>query len=812
MTTDPDNGLRIPGVAGLRIGTAMLRYAECGWYVAPVTLKPGDAMGKNPGGLLGAGWPGKTSRDPETIRGWFSTYKGKIKGIALHVGRSGAVAFDVDTPGKLSGVLATELNGAYTGPFQSTRDNDPSRGHYLFALPPGFMAGNSNGGLGTGWGDVRGLNGVIIVEPSQHEKEHGCYRWQTTGCLPLLPESLRPLLRPPGPGGEAVTASVVEEFTAEYGRGRDTVLRDTVVGRFTRLTADGAYRHTAAFTVACMIARDAMRDRYPAEDAFDRLAELFDAATVDRTVTGEWESILAYAVGSVLEQDAHQQPQGPDPVVKPVSDTGVAFLMGDGAPPATPVSDTGVAFLMGDGAPPAPPAATVEVTPTFLPDGFWNTRPELAHIRDAAHATFADPDAVLYGVLTRIASLLPGDLRVDTGMLDPASLNLFAALVAPSGIGKSGSSKVAARILPVPAFLAPMGDGQPRYFERAPVGTGEGMVESFMGMVEHTDDEGRITRARGQVRHNASFYVDEGKTLTTLMVKREGSTLGPVFRTAWTGDTVGQQNGSAERTRNVSSYALGVLIGFQPVTALPMLDGGDEGTPQRLLWCRLGGRGIPRVPPEHPGPLWGPDVLGDLLGTDPFNSGVNLLGPDRAETTVTMCEALRTQLWEERHSLREGTTELGPYDAHRPLTMVKLSGLLCILARRTQVTEEDWRLAATMWATSCAVRDELLESRQVEANRKRITDREAKVADAVAVKSAVNDEEINRDRVARVVLRKVSKGPCSRRDILNSIASRDRKDGAGSRAVDYAVSKGWITEDNGVFTAPGKQVDGHADT
>ena len=145
--------------------TAALAYAECGWYVLPV--KRGS---KKPGSVVGNGWQRQSSRDPKQIAAWFAA---SDYGIALHAGRSGAVIFDVDHPERLPDVLRRHLASA---PFQSTRPDMPGRGHYVFGQPPGRTIGNSNGRLGTGWGEVRGLNGVIIAAPSWHP-EGGEYRW-----------------------------------------------------------------------------------------------------------------------------------------------------------------------------------------------------------------------------------------------------------------------------------------------------------------------------------------------------------------------------------------------------------------------------------------------------------------------------------------------------------------------------------------------------------------------------------------------------------------------------------------------------------
>lgn len=785
---------------------------KAGWSPLPLGISVGSTIGSVPTGY--SGWDGAYP-DVATLRGWIKRYAGAD--LVLRMSPT-VIGLDVDTytierngkkitkDGTATLTRLVKKLGDLPDTYISTSryPEDQESGIRFFRVPEGAVF-------------ISGLDGIDVIQahhrfarvwPSASEKNGRVKRWyseQPDGswtelpegsvpapdALPDLPDAWLSELAYQGVAGTTVrgTREQVADFEGEYCRGSRMGVLDRVLdGMRNPVKA----RHQTGYDQACKIARDAMAGLYPADSGFDALDEIFHAVKPDAR-EGEFDELVRDAVARVLKDEPEEADSG-EP------DDANAFLMDRPRPSGSRAA--GAPGGAGDG---PPKAAVIERTPAFLPDGFWSTRPELAHIRAAAHASFVDPGAVLYGVLTRIASLLPGDLRVVTGMMESASLNLFAALVAPSGVGKSGSSKVAARLVPVLAALGPMDDGQPRYFERAPIGTGEGLVESFMGHRDQTDGEGRSTRVRGQARHNASFYVDEGKTITTLMVKREGSTLGPVFRTAWTGETIGQQNGSAERTRNVSNYSLGVLIGFQPSTALPMLEGAEEGTPQRLVWCKLGGGDIPRTAPEHPGRLWGENTLCDLLGLDPFNSSENLLGPERAESTVTMCEALRTQLWDERYLIQTGATEVDQMDSQRPVTMIKLSGLLCILAGRTQITEDDWHLAATLWATSCAVRDELLEARRVAGLRKRTEEREAKVADAVAVKGAVNDEEVSRDRVARGVLRKVTRvNPASvtRKDLVNSIASADRKGGAGQRAIDYAVSKGWIIEDDGLFTLP----------
>lgn len=147
---------------------AALAYAGAGLYVGPCKRKT-----KHPGSVLGTDWEQKTSRDQKVISAWFA---GTDHGVFLHAGRSGLVIFDVDAPEKLHPAIRQAVEQC-SPPAQNTRPATPDRLHYLFAVPDGRRLGNAVGELSGGWGQVRGLNGVIIVAPSVHENPDGAYRW-----------------------------------------------------------------------------------------------------------------------------------------------------------------------------------------------------------------------------------------------------------------------------------------------------------------------------------------------------------------------------------------------------------------------------------------------------------------------------------------------------------------------------------------------------------------------------------------------------------------------------------------------------------
>ena len=196
--------LHIPDVADTDPLTAALAYAAAGWYVLPVRTDT-----KHPGSIVGTKWPSLSSRDTKQITAWFV---GTDYGIALHCGRSGAVVLDIDNYNHVPDAVlaAAETTDC---PYQSTRSDQPGRGHYVFANTTGRRIGNSLGKLATAakWGEVRGANGVIIVEPTVHP-DGGQYRWVRTGPVPPIPDYLAEALPESATPEDTATDAEVKKF------------------------------------------------------------------------------------------------------------------------------------------------------------------------------------------------------------------------------------------------------------------------------------------------------------------------------------------------------------------------------------------------------------------------------------------------------------------------------------------------------------------------------------------------------------------------------------------------------------------------
>lgn len=293
--------LHVPEVADDdSILEAAIKYAQAGWYVVPVAP---DTKAPTP---LGKGWHHQSSRDVDVLASWFA---GTDYLLGLHCGRSGAVVFDVDHPEHLPEALRRAFN-VVKPPHQSTRLHEPGRGHYVFAFPEGRALGNSRGSLGKEWGEVRGLNGIIVVEPSTHTKESGRYHWLRTGTVPPLPDEVAALLPDGKPGLDAASDSTVARFMSAHTRASMPATVGVILEKFRKDQQSGASRHEAATTAAAWIMRDAKAGLLNAADATESLHQAFVEAMQGergRPVESEWQGIVAWAVGQAEEVDADQR-------------------------------------------------------------------------------------------------------------------------------------------------------------------------------------------------------------------------------------------------------------------------------------------------------------------------------------------------------------------------------------------------------------------------------------------------------------------------------------------------------------------------
>ncbi len=115
----------------------------------------------------------------------------------------------------------------------------------MFTQPPGRLLGNSKGQLTGNWGEVRGRNGVIVVEPTPHPDGRE-YRWLATGPVPELPAELAALLPDAMDAADAATDAEVAAFLAAHTAARRPGDLEDIIADLEKRLRAGAGRHDTA--------------------------------------------------------------------------------------------------------------------------------------------------------------------------------------------------------------------------------------------------------------------------------------------------------------------------------------------------------------------------------------------------------------------------------------------------------------------------------------------------------------------------------------------------------------------------------------
>ena len=266
--------LRIPmGLASMSLLEAALAYADCGWFVLPAHPNTKRPMGNE--------WQRRASRDPDQIRRWWA--EDPRRGIALHVGRSGAVAFDLDKD-SLADLPPEMAEALRSGTVQRSRSGATDRGHYLFAIGDNESFGDGAGAFAP-YGEVK-CAGVIIAQPTPHMKadQGGRYSWPASGRVPALPPALRECLRA-APEREAapLTSRELEAFFETHTANDRPAALGWVVDKFVAEADVSAGIHEAMRDVLPWAFREAVAGLYPAREAYARLEAAWEAAFLRRS-------------------------------------------------------------------------------------------------------------------------------------------------------------------------------------------------------------------------------------------------------------------------------------------------------------------------------------------------------------------------------------------------------------------------------------------------------------------------------------------------------------------------------------------------
>lgn len=425
----------------------------------------------------------------------------------------------------------------------------------------------------------------------------------------------------------------------------------------------------------------------------------------------------------------------------------------DVLPPAPAVEDAATPSPVAPVPAAMPPVGVTEAEE----EAFWSARPVLQHIRTFARARRTAPWATLGICLARVITAVPPGFVLPPLVGNYASLNLFVALVGPSGAGKGAAEGAASGALDVGEVHV------------AHVGSGEGIAHLFA----HREKD-QVVRDRDAVL----FKVPEVDNLTALG-NRQGATLMPQLRSAWSGEQLGFAYVDKNKTLPLGehTYRLSLSLGVQPLKAGPLLEDADGGTPQRFLWMPTTDPGAPEEAPEEPATwTWSSVVPTSAWHADTREGYAVVSVPDSVRRTVAMQRLTR---------LRGEKADL---DSHATLARLKVAAALALLDERRHISEEDWQLADVVMRVSGATRQAVVDELSDKFKRSNEARGEAEAGRAVLVADRV--AEAAAQRVARRVVGMLAGGPMRRGDVQARVAARDRQ--YLDEAIDRLVTAGQV--------------------
>ena len=214
----------------------------------------------------------------------------------------------------------------------------------------------------------------------------------------------------------------------------------------------------------------------------------------------------------------------------------------------------------------------------------------------------------------------------------------------------------------------------------------------------------------------------------------------PMLRSAWSGESLGFQNADPTKRGRVPAkgYRFVMTAGIQPRKSGGILDDADGVTPQRFLWLPANDPTAPDETPGTPQPLaWRPLTYG------------------RAVRHVKISATARETIIAARKMRNKGSGEA--LDGHALYTRLKVAAALATLARRLEVSEEDWQLAGVIMDVSDRQRrlcESAMRDVSAQANKSR--------AEAAGVAATITGEVKNRamiQKAAAAVKRRLDKTP-----------------------------------------------------
>lgn len=749
-------------------GDAAWAYRAAGWQgVIPVGY---GRRRKSPPFKGFTGWTGADPSGPD-VQTWVDG-KEAAWNLGIHL-PTGIVVPDVDAYNGGAATLA-RLEKAVGHPLPPTwsstskGQSSPSRHRFYRAdLPEGRVWHDHPGGLKSGIDALHVGHRYAVTWPSIHPSGDGYFwydpdgeLWEgvpTPGELTVLDDAwimeLSKVGTPlPGTAADDVTTwATVRQF--RRGPQCRRVARqlaaelDRIAGANDRESAGGLHAPGPlyALTALGLEGHAGVNVALSIHQAAYVAARVQHRQETDATADGDWWRMFRGAVGKKLvgtgghvAETCDCDEGGRERAIAPPTAT-VAMLPARQAAgvdvedaPVPPDGDMWASF----GAGPPDESGALEVH-AGDDEGFWTSRPILAHIRAVALGQYAAPWATLGVVLAHVVAATPPVVQLPATVGGYGSLNLFVALVARSGGGKGAAEAAATRCI----TIDPVRSGACTSYPKHALGSGEGLAHMFMKRPKVTKDN--PDPEPFQYNTAALVTVAEIDTLTALQ-GRTGSTLAGQLRQAAMGEQLGFFYVDKEKRMPVPEhmYRLSLVAGVQPKRAAALLDESGGGTPQRFAWLPATVR-MPEVVPDTPEPvLW-------VAPRWPVARVVH--GMARTVVPLPQVAIDRTIELRRQHLNDEGD----PLDGHANMVRLKVATALAILDGRCEVGEEDWKLSGVVMDVSSRTRRRIVDELAADRREANLGTAEAEAARTIVIGDRV--EQRSRTRVADGVKRRLGK-------------------------------------------------------
>jgi hypothetical protein len=212
----------------------------------------------------------------------------------------------------------------------------------------------------------------------------------------------------------------------------------------------------------------------------------------------------------------------------------------------------------------------------WYPPEFWTQRPVLQEIHDAALGQQRSPEGVLGAFLSSYATTVPMSIKLPDIVGVGSPLNMYSALVAKSGGGKTTSMALALDLLGWNA------NRNPNVLLDRGLRSGEGLIS--LAQLPKTKDN-----PEPGYRNAVQICFDEGATLAA-QSSRVGSTTLSYLNTAWAGlKVVGGAKAAESGSFPSSLVRICAIIGVQFGVCANLFTGEAAalGFPQRVLFFGL---------------------------------------------------------------------------------------------------------------------------------------------------------------------------------------------------------------------------------